>query len=839
MTRAIAFGVLILAACGSDDPGSGGTPSAVHIVASEGGIVRSSDGIFRLEIPPGALAEDTDISITIVPRGKWPEEVVDAPPLAALYDIEPDGLVFSTPARGIHTFETAPADLVGEDGSRLLAAHAMRSSDGTLELAPTGTISRSDGRVAVTAQVSHTSEHWATSRLFWRGHYDLRVALVVEAEAGEHAVGESWSASRVELVSNVPVAVDSHTVVGEVLTPASERFHIRPLVPAGWTSETVIQGDFESSFPDAMTAESEDRGAGSIDILTPLTLAPPLPGWTCVSSGENEILVGGSITGSFEGGENIHLWNRVSIGIASCTGRAAPLHDHILVGSACRIGSGGGCDPVTSGSIASVQRLPDAERERCAELTPGVTVCEGATGGSEPGPDPLTLTTGEGATSAPYDEGARRYVPELAPSVEAFGPTDALRVEGVPAGGSAPAAVDVQAPEPIESLEDIFSEIDGVSSTVEPRPGETHPRLVIAELTGATEPARLYRLIPGGTSEPILDDATIAALGSRGLAVSQVTVGPISFVEDSALFGAPMLVAAGRFVMASPSDLAPPVTPGGVVVRDCSELPFDFTEITGRPGELGVLCIDAAGGCFVSNDVQVDLPPLPSQCSGEERAAIFLFGGATPTANAGDDIWELPWTSAGTDTSGSASSPPADTDSALIVERSTDGARWRVDHRITAGGIHIESVAPFTGVLPPWGAAYDARDTPRTFTSSYAASATAQVFVRVCSESTGLYLFGNTDATPEEEHCRSPWRFAVALITNDSGALLDVSHPGGSEWVVTSTSHGTLTSGNVTGLPTGVDVTTRIDSSPTPGIPFEIVYQYTGGGFVVQSVTEL
>ena len=85
----------------SDGGGTGDGKAAVGqatISAEDGGIVISEDAQLVLDVPPGALAEDTEIGIRAVPIGELPDEVK---PLAqggdVAYELSPDGLKFEHP----------------------------------------------------------------------------------------------------------------------------------------------------------------------------------------------------------------------------------------------------------------------------------------------------------------------------------------------------------------------------------------------------------------------------------------------------------------------------------------------------------------------------------------------------------------------------------------------------------------------------------------------------------------------------------------------------------------------------------------------------------------------
>ena len=89
-----------LAACSSSDdktttpPGSTGTTGdtvTVHVTAAAGGVVEDKSGKAKLSIPPGALAQDTDITLALT--AKTGNAVTD------VADFGPDGLQFLKPVQ--------------------------------------------------------------------------------------------------------------------------------------------------------------------------------------------------------------------------------------------------------------------------------------------------------------------------------------------------------------------------------------------------------------------------------------------------------------------------------------------------------------------------------------------------------------------------------------------------------------------------------------------------------------------------------------------------------------------------------------------------------------------
>ncbi|MGD8860451.1 MAG: hypothetical protein PVI30_10610 [Myxococcales bacterium] len=102
LLTAVCFGTV--AACSSDPgddgdeaPTTTGDAASTEVVATEGGTVQSADGRLTLEIPPGALAEDTTITITPVDVASLSDHLVSDRPGTVAYRLEPAGLQFDAP----------------------------------------------------------------------------------------------------------------------------------------------------------------------------------------------------------------------------------------------------------------------------------------------------------------------------------------------------------------------------------------------------------------------------------------------------------------------------------------------------------------------------------------------------------------------------------------------------------------------------------------------------------------------------------------------------------------------------------------------------------------------
>jgi hypothetical protein len=85
--------------CQSDEPKPPPIPPGTLIKASEGGTLASEDGSFKLEIPAGALASDTEISCQVLPKEDWPAEVAKMEPVGDLHQCLPEDLALAKPAK--------------------------------------------------------------------------------------------------------------------------------------------------------------------------------------------------------------------------------------------------------------------------------------------------------------------------------------------------------------------------------------------------------------------------------------------------------------------------------------------------------------------------------------------------------------------------------------------------------------------------------------------------------------------------------------------------------------------------------------------------------------------
>jgi hypothetical protein len=126
------------------------------VSAASGGVVLSDEGSLRLDIPAGALEEDTEIGISVVSFEEWPEGISLNGPV---YRLEPAGLAFQQPitVRLEIDQERLQADAL-EEGIPLFWL-AVQNNDGELEELENGLmeVSLDDGVVVVQAEINHFS----------------------------------------------------------------------------------------------------------------------------------------------------------------------------------------------------------------------------------------------------------------------------------------------------------------------------------------------------------------------------------------------------------------------------------------------------------------------------------------------------------------------------------------------------------------------------------------------------------------------------------------------------------------------------------------------------------
>jgi hypothetical protein len=133
-----------------------GPPRTATVTSAAGGNLQSADGRLGLEFPPGAVAADTAVTVSVLPRSRWPA-AAEAAGAIAVVRLEPDGLSFPKPVAVLWTANATdvPA-LNASGGAPALALYTVGGSGRAEPLA--GTETSIDG---TTVRVQGTTTHFS------------------------------------------------------------------------------------------------------------------------------------------------------------------------------------------------------------------------------------------------------------------------------------------------------------------------------------------------------------------------------------------------------------------------------------------------------------------------------------------------------------------------------------------------------------------------------------------------------------------------------------------------------------------------------------------------------
>ena len=217
--------MLGLASCGGDEE------AGSAISASEGGTVTSADGALTVEFPPGALPEDTEISIETV--SDTDAATGGSPSLGNAYEVLPDDLVLERPAR------ITMALALAETRDRVpLADVVMTNADGETQVAGAQrlAVDLAEGALRVTAETRHFSTvnlaQWAFARFepdrttqVVGDRFQASITFEILAEGGR-PTGEG-SVDEESSYTDALMVLDA--------TPSSTEPPIENLVPVGYS----------------------------------------------------------------------------------------------------------------------------------------------------------------------------------------------------------------------------------------------------------------------------------------------------------------------------------------------------------------------------------------------------------------------------------------------------------------------------------------------------------------------------------------------------------------------------------------------------------------------------
>ena len=245
----VAAFALVLSSCDGDGGGAE-TPTPTEgakatPVEEEGRTVTSDDGKLALVIPPGALGQEIEITITSVPLEELPQELRVLQGAGTGYRLEPDGLEFSEPVAVSLELDREELGDQPEDGITAygLVSLAQGGERELLDELVTET-SLSQDRVMVRGELSHFS--WLT-----RTRGSLTVTL--EEVQREQPTGGSFTARATAKNTTLSGAVTLGPTLGTFLADGTASVPGNPFFYRQATLEPSQQietsGTFECGEP--------------------------------------------------------------------------------------------------------------------------------------------------------------------------------------------------------------------------------------------------------------------------------------------------------------------------------------------------------------------------------------------------------------------------------------------------------------------------------------------------------------------------------------------------------------------------------------------------------------
>jgi hypothetical protein len=262
---------LIATACSSSDSvesvpaANGDTPpvygSTALITADEGGVLTSDDGLAIFVLPPGALGEDTEISIKGIDVPAGSETIGPA------YEIGPDGTTFKIPAALLVDLSAQ----VGDSDMPVVTGLSI-GSDGVLEELPTLMVAGGNGAFSAIAEVTHLS--WFS---FGPGN-GLRFS--VDLGAPEQEVGIPWTGA---LVLGSPIARSRDTDASSGGVPIT--------LTAQHAANEVVQalGEADGSRRGGGYTSKRGETAGIQFNAEAVHFFEPAPRWQCTKAGAGSV----------------------------------------------------------------------------------------------------------------------------------------------------------------------------------------------------------------------------------------------------------------------------------------------------------------------------------------------------------------------------------------------------------------------------------------------------------------------------------------------------------------------------------------------------------------------
>ncbi len=394
-----------LAACGpaGSAPDAGGGPSVTDasasadgavperamVSAAQGGRVRSADGLFDLVVLPGAIAQDTVLSVRRLEGAAISAAVAASGVVSGVYAVEPDGLQFrGDGAYAIYRFASVPEGLVTGTGAAreyaALTAVAQPAAGGAIAAQPESeTLYASDARsVGVISRLAHLSTQFVV-----RNRNDVLIHLRVDFGEREQRLGDPFIApSQLTIVPQPGV---------EVVEGSARTYSV---VPSTLSILSRNTGDTETWFGENLAAFEARRTITTWPArgTSPLSVADPPAEFACrVEANTISVFVGMRVTLRARVGRPDEDQYRSGVSIENpydCVDRPPPPRD---------AGRDGARDALTDGPMdAATDATVDAGRDATAT---------GLDGASH---DVATAPGDTGADGgAPHDAGADAGAP--------------------------------------------------------------------------------------------------------------------------------------------------------------------------------------------------------------------------------------------------------------------------------------------------------------------------------------------------------------------------------------------------------------------------------------------
>ncbi len=144
------------------------TLEGTKVIASDGAILISDDGLLTLTIAPNALDDDTYINIEVVVEADYPAGIDSMYIVGEVYDFQPDGLELNIPAIVEIEMPENEVTSIVEDGEYPFISGFSLTSEGVYSLIDSSTViyNISDSTAKYSGQIEHFSYYCKTDRVF-------------------------------------------------------------------------------------------------------------------------------------------------------------------------------------------------------------------------------------------------------------------------------------------------------------------------------------------------------------------------------------------------------------------------------------------------------------------------------------------------------------------------------------------------------------------------------------------------------------------------------------------------------------------------------------------------